>query len=92
KTTALQALALWDIGWRRWAEKRDRSSASERQGVTIYRPRSECDSGAERARRLETLDRCLGELLKALEIICRPSPWGGDIKATAEFLDPLMEN
>ena len=20
KTTALQALALWDIGWRRWAE------------------------------------------------------------------------
>ena len=37
KTTALQALALWDIGWRRWAEKRDRSAASERQGVTINR-------------------------------------------------------
>ena len=37
KTTALQALALWDIGWRRWAEKRDRSAASERQGVTIDR-------------------------------------------------------
>lgn len=37
KTTALQALALWDIGWRRWAEKRDRSAASERAGVTINR-------------------------------------------------------
>lgn len=37
KTTALQALALWDIGWRRWAEKRDQSAASERAGVTINR-------------------------------------------------------
>ena len=37
KTTALQALALWDIGWRRWAEKRDHSAASDRPGVTINR-------------------------------------------------------
>ena len=37
KTTALQALALWDIGWRRWAEKRDRSAPAERKGVTINR-------------------------------------------------------
>jgi predicted ATPase len=37
KTTALQALALWDIGWRRWAEKRDKSKPSERSGVTINR-------------------------------------------------------
>ena len=37
KTTALQALALWDIGWRRWAEKRDKSPASARPGVTINR-------------------------------------------------------
>lgn len=37
KTTALQALALWDIGWRRWAEKRDRSAAADRPGVTINR-------------------------------------------------------
>ena len=37
KTTALQALALWDIGWRRWAERRDKSSPAERQGVTINR-------------------------------------------------------
>ena len=37
KTTALQALALWDIGWRRWAEKRGASQAKERPGVTINR-------------------------------------------------------
>jgi predicted ATPase len=37
KTSALQALALWDVGWRRWAEKRDDSSASERKGVVINR-------------------------------------------------------
>lgn len=37
KTTALQALALWDIGWKRWAEKRGKSSPAERQGVTINR-------------------------------------------------------
>ena len=37
KTTALQALAPWDIEWRRWAEKLDRSAAAERQGVTINR-------------------------------------------------------
>jgi predicted ATPase len=37
KTTALQALALWDIGWKRWAEKRDKRSPTERKGVTINR-------------------------------------------------------
>ncbi|MDB6071599.1 MAG: family ATPase [Verrucomicrobiales bacterium] len=37
KTTALQALALWDVAWRRWAERRDKSAASERSGVTINR-------------------------------------------------------
>ena len=37
KTTALQAMALWDIGWKRWAEKRDKSSPAERKGVTINR-------------------------------------------------------
>ncbi|HAB16717.1 MAG TPA: AAA family ATPase [Verrucomicrobiota bacterium] len=37
KTSALQALTLWDVGWRRWTEKRDDSSASERKGVTINR-------------------------------------------------------
>lgn len=37
KTSALQAIALWDIGWRRWAEKRDESAAKERPGVAINR-------------------------------------------------------
>ncbi|MBI2759968.1 MAG: AAA family ATPase [Chloroflexi bacterium] len=37
KTTALQALALWDIGVRRWNEKRADSSAEKRSGVAINR-------------------------------------------------------
>lgn len=38
KTTALQALALWDIGLRRWNEKRTEKKAPEqRPGVTINR-------------------------------------------------------
>ena len=37
KTTALQALALWDIGWRRWSEKRDKGAPGKRPGVTINR-------------------------------------------------------
>ena len=38
KTTALQALALWDIGLRRWNERRSGKQAPEkRPGVTISR-------------------------------------------------------
>lgn len=46
KSTALQALALWDVGLRRWLEKRGRSTGNlagtrpppkERPGVTINR-------------------------------------------------------
>lgn len=38
KTSALQALALWDIGVRRWAEKRQgKTSPEKRPGVTINR-------------------------------------------------------
>lgn len=37
KTTALQAMALWDIGWKRWAEKREKGSPGKRPGVTINR-------------------------------------------------------
>jgi ABC-type lipoprotein export system ATPase subunit len=38
KTTTLQALALWDIGVRRWNEKRKgRTSPEKRPGVTINR-------------------------------------------------------
>ncbi len=38
KTTALQSLALWDIGLRRWNEKRKgKSSPEKRPGVTVNR-------------------------------------------------------
>ncbi|HKX60882.1 MAG TPA: AAA family ATPase, partial [Verrucomicrobiae bacterium] len=38
KTTALQAMALWDVGLRRWNEKREgRTSPEKRPGVTINR-------------------------------------------------------
>ena len=38
KTTALQALALWDIGLKRWNEKRKgKSSPEKRPGVTVNR-------------------------------------------------------
>lgn len=38
KTTALQALALWEIGLKKWLEKRDgKASPEKRPGVTINR-------------------------------------------------------
>jgi predicted ATPase len=37
KTTALQALALWELGVRRWMEKRAGSDATKRTGVAINR-------------------------------------------------------
>jgi hypothetical protein len=45
KSSALQALTLWDAGWRRWSEKRERkddegnllSTAKVRSGVTLNR-------------------------------------------------------
>jgi ABC-type lipoprotein export system ATPase subunit len=37
KTTALQALSIWDLGFRRWIEKRRDSQARERTGVTLNR-------------------------------------------------------
>ena len=38
KTTALQALALWELGLRRWREKRgEKSTAEKRPGVAVNR-------------------------------------------------------
>jgi len=37
KTAALQALALWDVGVRRWNEKRGGTSPEKRPGVAINR-------------------------------------------------------
>ena len=37
KTTALQALAFWDLGVKRWVEKRGETMPGKRPGVTINR-------------------------------------------------------
>lgn len=38
KTSAMQALALWDIGLKRWNEKRSgKSTPEKRPGVTVNR-------------------------------------------------------
>lgn len=37
KTSALQAIALWDLGLRKWAEGKKTSKAKQRVGVTINR-------------------------------------------------------
>lgn len=37
KSTALQALSLWEAGLRKWLEKRSESTPEERPGVTINR-------------------------------------------------------
>lgn len=37
KTSALQALALWNLGLRRWTERRGQSTAKSRTGVTVNR-------------------------------------------------------
>lgn len=37
KTSALQALTLWELGLRKWVEKRKDSKAKKRSGVTINR-------------------------------------------------------
>ncbi len=37
KTSALQALTLWDLGLRRWAEKRGEAAPPQRSGVAVNR-------------------------------------------------------
>ena len=37
KTSALQALALWDLGVKAWSARRQGSTAQKRSGVTINR-------------------------------------------------------
>ncbi|MCG2726384.1 MAG: AAA family ATPase [Elusimicrobia bacterium] len=37
KTSALQAITLWDIGMRKWAENRNKTKAKQRVGVVINR-------------------------------------------------------
>jgi hypothetical protein len=42
--------------------------------------------------REETMRQCIKELVSALEVTGKPSPWSDDIKATDDFLDPLFAN
>jgi hypothetical protein len=47
---------------------------------------------AEAQHREELMQSCVAEMVSALKVARRPDPWGPDIKATDEFLDPLFEN
>jgi hypothetical protein len=37
------------------------------------------------------MDECIAEIEAALAALNKPSPWGPDIKASDEFLDPLFK-
>ena len=43
------------------------------------------------ARWRQTMDEVIAEITKALEALGKPSPWGADIKASDDFLDPLFK-
>lgn len=47
---------------------------------------------AEKRNRVEILDGCVQELIKALSLLNEPDPWGPDIKVTDQFLDPLFKS
>ena len=46
---------------------------------------------AERAKREEAMRDAIEEVSRALSTLGKPDPWGPDIKATADFLDPLFK-
>ena len=46
---------------------------------------------AEREPRKDAMREAIREVTAALEILNKPSPWSGDIKATDDFLDPLFK-
>lgn len=46
---------------------------------------------AERDNRVSTLSKCVAEMVNALQLTNKPDPWGGDIKVTDDFLDPLFK-
>lgn len=47
---------------------------------------------AERERCTVAMRAAIEEMESALKVLNKPDPWGGDIKATDDFLDPLFEN
>lgn len=48
--------------------------------------------GVQAAERVEVMQACIAELVQALEITGKGSPWSADIKASDEVLIPLMRN
>jgi len=148
KTSALQALALWDVGTKRWLEKRGGGVVPEkRPGVTINRrdlvtvpvpvanllwrdlrvressraegkPRTQnvrieitvegVDQGqttllayAEAEGRQQegalfaklwrdAMEEAIQQVEEALQTLGK-DPWGGDVKASDDFLDPLFK-
>ncbi len=48
-------------------------------------------SFAEAQHREQAMRQCIAEVSNALEILHKPGPWSGEIKATDDFLDPLFE-
>ena len=47
-------------------------------------------AAAERQRRVDAMQAAIDEIESALKALGKPSPWGVDIKASDEFLDPLF--
>ncbi len=45
----------------------------------------------EAERRLKAMQEAIDEVLKALETLRRPSPWGPDLKVSEEFLEPVFD-
>lgn len=46
---------------------------------------------AERKQRLDAMDAAIAEVSSALKTLGKPDPWSPDIKATDDFLDPLLK-
>ena len=80
KTSAMQALALWDIGLKRWNEKRSgkKSTPEKRPGVTVNRQNA--------------MSQAIEGVESALKTLGKGSPWNADLKARDDFLVPLFKS
>ena len=45
----------------------------------------------ERQQRIETMENCIAEVVKAVQVMGKPSVWSDDIKSTDDFLIPLFK-
>jgi len=79
-----------------WARREIESYVATRSALLAWATR-DLDSGdlfdsAERQRRSEAMLRSIAELENALKVQNKPDPWGGELKVSDEFLDPLFKN